>query len=124
MKGTYRTDPSTEAQVTVVEIGDGRHFLVVRFRIREWKTLVLEHQISPDCWISRRDVDGNVDPVDAVTGHLLRQPASDPVSLMKRDLLAERRANWELRNELLRLKKKPVQVVGERKRGKRGRRNP
>jgi len=125
MKGTYRTAPSTEAQVTVVDTGNDRHFLVVRYRILDWKTLVFQHETAPDCWISRRDIDGYVEPEDAVTGYLLRQPVPDPVSRMKRDLELERRSNWALRDELMKLKATAA-AVGREKRGvnKRGRRNP
>lgn len=126
MKGSYRTDPSTEARVTVVELGDGRHFLVASFKIRDWKTLVLEHEVSPDCWISRRDIDGFVDPVLAVTGHLLRPSPADPVSQMRRDLAAARRATWALQDELLKAKAAAIAAArGERKRKgeRRGRRN-
>lgn len=125
MKGTYRTDPSTEAQVTVVETGDGRHFLVARFKLREWKTLVFQHEVSPDCWISRRDIDGYLDAQDAVTGYLLRQPVPDPVSRMKRDLELAQRSNWALRDELMKLKACAAAGRVEKRRGvnKRGRRN-
>lgn len=127
MKGTYRTDPSTEAQVTVLELGDGRHFLVARFRIREWKTIVFEHLGSPDCWISRRDIDGYFEAEAAVSGHILQtNRCPDPVTQMKRDLDTARRSYWSLHNELIKLKSERAVAKVNRKRGvaKHGRRNP
>jgi len=125
MKGEYSTAESTDAQVTTVLPGDGRQFLVVRFKTPAPKTLVLELVTSPDHWISRRDLDALVDPVGAVTGHLLAHRTLDPVEQMKRDLDRARRLNWSLQNEIMGLKA-GAGAAARRKRegGKRGRRNP
>lgn len=129
MSGSYRTTAASEAQITIVEPGDGRIFLVAQFTIREWKmrkTLVLQREVGPEYWISRRDIDGSVDPQDAVTGHLFRHEPPDPVDQMKRDLAVARRSNWELRNQVMKLKADAVAASrGKPKRegGKRGSRN-
>jgi len=126
MKGEYKTAQANEAQATFVDPGDGRQFLVVQFLFQKWQTLVFEREPFPECWVSRRSIDANTDPVGAVTGHLLASRDPDPVTQMKRDLERERRSNWELRNELMRLKAGAKAPVGAKKRGggKRGRRNP
>lgn len=121
MKGDYKTSEAPEAGVTLVEIGDGRDFLVVKYNIRGFKTLVFELQKSPDCWISRREIAGIADPVGAVTGHLLSQHTPDPVSQMKKDLEQARRLNWALQTELIGLKE--TKAGKKRGGGKRGRRN-
>jgi hypothetical protein len=120
---TYRTDEAVEAHATAIESGDGRHFLVVRFRIREWKTLVFQHAMAPDSWLSRRELHQNMEPIPALTGILFGAPQlPHPIESLKRQVEALRRDNWKLRSELLSIKKPHGRAVGER--GKRGRRNP
>lgn len=123
MGGTYRTDPAVESRVTAVETGDGRHFLVIQYRIREWKTLVLQHAMAPDSWLSRRELHQNMEPVPALTGLLLGpQQLPHPIEDLKRRLAAERRVNWDLRNEIRKLKERPERPA--RKREGRVSRNP
>ncbi len=124
--GTYRTDPASDAQVTAVETGDGRHFLVIQFRIREWKTLVFQHEMAPDSWLSRREIHQNVEPVPALTGLLLGpREMPHPIEVLKKRLSLEQRANWDLRNELRRVNARLTEKVKRKKgRGKRVSRNP
>lgn len=123
MGGTYRTDPSVESRVTAVETGDGRHFLVIQFRIREWKTLVLQHAMVPDSWLSRRELHENMEPIPALTGVLLGpQQLPHPIEDLKSRLAIERRANWNLRNEIRTLKERQARPA--RKRGRRVSGNP
>lgn len=119
MSGTYRTDPASESQVTAVETGDGRHFLVIRFRIREWKTLVLQHEMAPDCWLSRRELHQNLDPVSALTGFLLGpRQMPHPIEMLKAQLSREQRANWGLRNELMKKISCPKKKTGKKRGGR------
>jgi hypothetical protein len=123
MADTYRTDHAVESHATVVDVGDGRHFLVLQFRVREWKTIVLQHGFQPDCWISRRELHENMDPVLAVSGYLfgpsqVRHPLED----LKRQLANYERLTWSLRNKVSMLER-IKQTKASRKRGKRGGRN-
>ncbi len=123
MGGAYGTDPASESRVTAVWTGDGRQFLVIQFRIGDWRTVVLQRETSPDSWISRRDIPGSIEPEAAVTGLLLGpRQIPHPLEDLKRQLAIERRESWGLRNEIRRLQKSLAKP--ERKRGVRGRRNP
>jgi hypothetical protein len=121
MFDTYRTDSSVESKVTTIDTGDGRHFVVVQYRIREWKTLVLQHEMKPDCWISRREVDGKMDPALALTGYLLGpKPIPHPIEDLKRRLAARENDNWTLRKRLMDLERAALKAPAG-KRGGRGR---
>jgi hypothetical protein len=123
MADTYRTDSAVESHATVIEAGDGRHFLILRFRVREWKTLVLQHTLQPDCWVSRRELHENMDPVLALSGYLFgpSQP-QHPVEQLKRQLASYEKLTWSLRKRVSELERAD-HVKAARKRGKRVRRN-
>ena len=124
MSGDYRTSDSPEAFVTMVEVDPHRHFMVVRFKDPEWKTLVLQRELRPEFWVSKRECVGNIEPARAVTGLLLGSDAFDTLSLLKKEVRVERRANSILRDELARLQTQMAAMKAAGKRGgKRGRRN-
>lgn len=124
MADTYRTDRSVESDVTAVDIGDGRHFVVIRYRIREWKTLVLQHTMKPDCWVSRREIHGCMDPIAAVTGYLLGVRWDHPIEELKKRLANCERDNWSLRVRLEKMTtQSPRKPKKEAERGRRAGRN-
>ena len=123
MSGSYRTEQAVEAHATMVDAGNGRRFLVVRFRATGFKTIVLQHSENPDAWLSRRELDVDMDPELAVTGLLLGpQQIPHPIEILNERIEALRKQNWDLHNRLHRATA-PAKRPGK-KRGKRVRRNP
>ena len=122
MSGDYKSVNSPEAHVTMVEVDRDRRFIVVRYKDPEWKTLVLQQDPKLDFWISKRESQGSVAPVDAVTGVLLGTEWHDVVTVLKRQLQVERRSNSILYDEIARLKS-ALKAQGKKRGGKRGRRN-
>ena len=102
MAQVYRTDPSVESRAIAVEVGDGRHFLVIQFRLREWKTIVFQHMVSPDCWISRREIHGKMEPEAAVTGYVLSSvKIPHPLEILRSRLARAEAATFALRRKVI-----------------------
>lgn len=122
MSGTYRANRAFESHVTAMELEDGRRFLVIQFRIQGWQTLVLEHGMRLDSWLSRREICGYMEAVPALSGLLLGpQQLPHPIEELKKRLALEQRQNCSLKSEIRRLTLR-AEKAG-RKRGGRGRRN-
>lgn len=95
-----------------------RTFLVI---VAFSRTIVFERIAKPDCYVMRREVLYEMDPVGAVSGYTLGTGLGfDPVTELQAKLDARDRAYWAGQKEIQRLREA---LQRREKRGKRVRRN-
>jgi hypothetical protein len=102
----YEISESSASRITFVTT-ERSEFLVIAAKFSRWKTLLFERHSRPDCWIMRREIDGEMVPERAVVGHLLKTHEDlDPISSLKRRLENFEKAFFRTLNENQDLKEK------------------
>lgn len=102
----YTITESTKSKMALVLTGRSQ-FLVVSAQFTRWKTLVFERHSRPDCWVMRREIEGEMLPERAVVGHLLKTDIDlDPLTAVKQRLENFEKAYFKTLNENQELKEK------------------
>jgi hypothetical protein len=102
----YTITESTKSKMALVLTGRSQ-FLVVSGHFSRWKTLVFERHSRPDCWVMRREIEGEMLPERAVIGHLMKTGVDlDPMTAVKQRLENFEKAYFKTLNENHDLKEK------------------